>query len=478
MRPGFSGIAGRLTVVAPKIYLARVVAKLNAFFGRGLVVSMSIILLTGLALGAAVLLFLNSAAPTTITITSGPDGSVSQRNAEKYRKILAREGVTLKILPSEGSADNFKRLSDPKVAVDVGFVLGGEVKGANIDNLVSLGSVSYQPLMIFYHGKTRNLLSDFKGQRLDIDREGSGTHSLALTLLKANGIEPNDGTTLVNSYSGDPVRALLENRIDAVFLMGDSASTDSMRRLLRTPQIKLFNFTQADGYSRRIHYLNKLELPKGSLDFGKNIPAEDLNLVGPAVELIARNTLHPALSDLLLEAAREVHGRPGIFRKRGEFPAPQEHEFRISPDASRYYASGKTFLYRSFPFWIASLMARALAALVPVALLLIPALRIAPAIYRWRIESRIYRWYRALLELERDAFKPSADPGRRDELLRHLDHIENTVNKITVPASFGDLFYGLRGHIGFVRKSLLSQQAFMPPESNAAAGDHGGSAAK
>lgn len=432
-------------------------AKLNALFGRGQVVSMSVILFIGLAVSTAIIIYLNSTTPNTITIASGPSGSVFQNNAEKYKKILARDGVTLNILPSEGSVDNFKKLSNPKVAVDVGFVLGGEVNGADIDNLVSLGSISYQPLMIFYRGKTKNLLSDFKGKRLDIGQEGSGTHTLSLALLKANGIEPNDGTILVDTLSGDSVRALRENRIDAIFLMGDSTSTDLMRQLLHTSDIHLYNFTQADGYTRRINYLNKLELPKGSLDFGKNIPAEDLYLVGPTVELIARNNLHPALSDLLLEAAREVHGTPGLFKKRGEFPAPLEHEFRISPDASRFYVSGKSFLYLTFPFWIASLVARTLEVIVPVALLLIPALKITPTIYRWRIESRINRWYRALLELERDAFKPSVDLKRREDLLRHLDHIEQAVNRIMVPASFGNLFYGLREHIGFVRDQLLSQ---------------------
>ena len=77
-------------------------------------------------------------------------------------------------------------------------------------------------------------------------------------------------------------------------------------------------------------------------------------------------------------------------------------------------------------------------------------------IYRWRIESRIYRWYQVLLELEREAFKPDVDPKRRVELLHQLDHIESAVNRIIIPASFGDMFYGLRGHIRFVRANLLS----------------------
>jgi TRAP-type uncharacterized transport system substrate-binding protein len=416
---------------------------------------------------------MDSAAPNTITITSGPAGSTFQNDAEKYKKILAREGVTLKIIASEGSVDNLQKLSNPKVAVDVGFVLGGEVNGANTDKLFSLGSISYQPLMIFYRGEVKKLLSDFKGLRLDIGPDGSGTHSLALTLLKANGIEPNDGTVFVDTLSGDSVHALVDRRIDAIFVMGDSTSSDMMRELLHATNVHLFSFTQADGYTRRISYLNKLVLPKGSLDFGKDIPPEDIELIGPTVELVARNTLHPALSDILIGAAQEVHGTPGIFKTRGEFPAPQEHEIRISPDATRYYTSGKTFLYRTFPFWIASLVARVLAVVVPVALLLIPALKAVPAMYRWRMEYRINRWYRALLDLERQAFKGSADAKRRAELQQRLNEIEGSVSKILVPAKFGNLFYGLREHIGFVRSILTAQDTEMKNESQLAANEPG-----
>lgn len=446
-----------MTVVTPKIYLARLISRLDTLFGSGLVVSMSVILAIGVTVSLVVFFFFNTAAPTTITITSGPEGSSFSRNAEKYKKILARDGVTLRILPSEGATENLKRLADPTAKVDVGFVLGGEAADTKIDGLVSLGSVNYQPLMIFYQGEVRHLLSEFKGARLDIGAPGSGTRLLALTLLKANGIEAKD-SGFVEVDAADPAKALQEKSIDAIFVMGDSTSSDIVRGLLRTPNIHLFNVTQADAYIRRISYLNKLVLPKGSLDFGKGIPGEDVHLLGPTVELIARDSLHPALSDLLLEAAREVHGGPGLFRKRGEFPAPLEHEFRLSPDATRYYASGKTFLYRTFPFWVASLIARTLAVFVPIVLLLIPGMKIAPAIYRWRMESRINRWYKALLDLEREAFA-STDPKRGEHLLQRLDHIEASVNRVVVPASFGDLLYGLRGHVAFVRDNLLRGQS-------------------
>ena len=441
---------------APENFLARLISRLDTLFGRGLVLSMGTVLAVGLTISVGVFIFFNTAAPNSLTITSGPEGSSFSRNAEKYKKILAKEGVTLNILPSGGSTQNLKRLADPRVEVDVGFVLGGEVAETNVDRLMSLGSISYQPLMIFYQGEVRRLLSEFKGARLDIGAEGSGTRLLALALLKANGIEPKGEAGFVEVDVKDLATALHDKSVDAVFVMGDSTASDVLRKLLRMPEVHLFDVSQADAYIRRISYLNKLVLPRGSLDFGKNVPREDAHLIGPTVELVARDSLHPALSDLLLEAARAVHSGPGLFRKRGEFPAPLEHEFRLSPDATRYYASGKTFLYRTFPFWVASLIARALAVLVPIALLLIPGIKIAPVIYRWRIESRIHRWYKVLLDLEREA-QSSTGAERRAELLKRLDEIEARVNKIVVPASFGDLFYGLRGHVNFVRDNLLAE---------------------
>ncbi len=437
-----------------RFIIARIQMLLMETFGLGRGISLSIIILTGLLTILAVFWFFYSAPPDTIIITSGSEGSVFQMTAERYRKILARDGVRLKILPSQGSLENLKRLADPSFRVDIGFVQGGVAAGLNIDKLLSLGSISYEPLLIFYRSTTTlDLLSQLKGKRVAIGPVGSGTRSLALTLLAMNGIEPGGATELVDLDAEDAAKALVEGNIDATFLMGDVASPQVMRKLLLTPDIHLFDFTQADAYTRRITYLNKLTLPRGSIDLGKNIPLHDVSLVSPTVELIARSDLHPALSDVLLEAATEVHGRAGILKRQGEFPAPLEHEFRISEDASRFYKSGKGFLYRFLPFRLANLANRFLVSFVPLALILIPGLRIIPGLYRWRINLRIYRWYRVLLMLEQ-GLKGNLTPEEREELLGKLDNIEEQVNKMKVPASFGEQFYVLRQHIKFVHSRL------------------------
>ncbi len=446
-----------LRKVARKIGLAHVQTIFTEIFGLGRIAALCAILLIIIGMIFAIFWFFHSAPPDTITITSGPEGSIFQNNAEKYRKILARNGVKLKIVPSQGSLENLKRLLNPSFQVDIGYVQGGVATGLNVDTLVSLGSISYEPLLIFYRGTaSADLLSQLNSKRLSIGPEGSGTRSLATALLTANGIEPGGATALLDLDAEDAAKALMEGTVDAVFLMGDAASPQLMRKLLLTPGILIFDFRQADAYTRRIAYLNKLELPEGSIDFGKNIPDHDVRLIGPTVELIARSNLHPALSDLLLEAAYEVHGNAGLFKRRGEFPAPLEHEFRISSDASRYYKSGKSFFYRSLPFWLASLVNRIIVVFLPILVVVIPGLRIIPAFYRWRITLRIYRWYSALLALEQDLITHLV-PEKREEFLARLNNIEKEVHKMKVPASFADQFYVLRGHINFVRSRLLDR---------------------
>jgi hypothetical protein len=426
--------------------------------GNGLPISIGLLLALSLVAATLAFVFLNSSPPSTLTMSSGPAGSSFATNAERYRKILAREGVSLKVLPSQGSRENLARLSNPKAGVDVGFVVGGETAASGVGHLMSLGSLSYQPLMIFYRGRVRTLISDFKQARVDIGLEGSGASALAQTLLDANGIKSGDGTQIGHRAPEASIQALLDGKIDAVFAMSDSTPSTLMRQLLRDEDIHLFSFVQAEGYTHRITYLNRLVMPRGAIDFGEDIPAQDVALIAPTVELVARDSLHPALSDLLLEAAREIHGRAGMFKKSGEFPAPIEHDFAISPDASRYYASGRGFLYRSFPFWIASLIERVIAIVVPLTIILVPGFKIAPAVFRWRVVSRIYRWYAVLQHIERDSYERPLDAARCEELMHRLDQVEATVTKLSVPPAFGDLLYGLRSHIEVVRASLLARR--------------------
>lgn len=434
--------------------VSQVLSTFTENFGMSKAAAAGTVLFILAVIFAAVFWSIRSAPPHTLIITSGPPGSSYERIAERYRDILSSNGVVLKIIPSEGSVENLRRLSDSSFRVDVGFVQTGESETNSNVSLLSLGSISHQPLLIFYRSAAPiNLLSDFAGKKLAVGAPGTGSRTLALTLLATNGVRADAATTFLDLDATEAAKALLDGKVDAVFLMGDSASSQTMRTLLRAPGVQMYDFKQADGYTRKFVYLNRLDLPRGSIDFGKDLPPNDVRLIGPTVELVARAGLHPALCDLLLEAAKDVHGNATLLQHRNEFPAPLEQELKIDPEAMRYYKSGKTFLYRSLPFWMASLVNRLLVAIVPMVLLLIPGLKLIPTVYKLRTQLRIYRWYRNLLRVEQDLFG-EIPAGKRQELRQRLDQIEDSVNRMKVPASFAGQFYGLREHIGFVRQRI------------------------
>ena len=421
---------------------------LRAFFSRWLPLLIVLI--------SAGLIALKVTRPVTIRILSGPDGSSYRNNAEKYKKIIEHQGVKVIILPSHGALDNLKQLANPKVKADVGFVQGGLTEeGVDISNLFSLGSMFPQPLMVYYrNSEPVELLTQLKGKRLAIGPEGSGARTLALKLLKENKM---DGPpTVLHELAGEEAAdELIAGKLDAAFLMGDSATPAVMRKLRQIDDIEIANFRQADGYLRKFRFLSKLTLPEGAYDLAKNEPPKTLTLVGPTVELVARKTLDPALSDLLISAAREVHGGAGMFRTAGEYPAPLARDFPISPDAEHYYKSGTQYLYKKLPFWLANLLNRLVIIVVPLLVFLIPASKIIPSTYKWWMRSRIYKWYGLIMTIER-AMMASPSPDDQAKLLLRFEAIEKAVSEMKTPASFGDQLYVLRDHARLVRDRLIA----------------------
>ena len=410
--------------------------------------------------------------PHTITMSGGPKGSSFQIDGEKYRAILARSGIDLKIVPSAGSLQNLDRMSDPHSHFDVALVQAGITetgsKAGNSSDLVSLGSMFYQPLTVFYRGRRPiSRLSQLAGKRIAIGKAGSGTRLLALALLDANGIDPNGPSQLLDLEGENAHQALLDRRVDAIFLTGDSAPTATIRALLHTRGVRIFNFPQADAYTRHFPYLHELQIPEGTFDLGANLPARPLTMLAPAVEMVAHSDLHPALIDLLIEAAQEVHGGAKLLQSANEFPNTAT-TFPLASEAARYYKSGRSFAYRYLPFTLASLVTRIVVLLVPIIIILIPGLRFLPNLYRWRVDSRIHRRYAELMALERESLG-TPTPERRAELLERLEEIERSVILRKIPGSHAEQLYQLREHIDFVRRTLARPAARAGEEPQPAA---------
>lgn len=398
--------------------------------------------------------FVQPAPPSRIVITTGGESGAYYQFAQRYAAILARDGITLEVKTSAGSLENIERLQ--KDEAQIGFVQGGVITPQDDaededSGLRSLGSVFYEPVWVFYRGdKPLTRLTELRGKRIAIGQEGSGVRQLAQQLLAANEIPA--GERLVPLAGLAAAEELQQGRIDAAFIIA-AEKAPVVQVLLRSPGIKVMSFAQAGAYQRRFPFLTKLTFPHGVADLVRDFPPEDIKVLAPTANLIVRDDLHPALQSLLLQAASEVHGKSGFFQDAGEFPAYKDQMLPLSPDAARYYKSGPSFLQRYLPFWLAVLVDRLIVLLVPIVALLIPLLRIAPAIYTWRVRSKVFRCYGELKFLEED-LKHHFDAAKLAEYRRRLDTLDDEASQLHVPLGFTDLVYTLREHVNLVRHIL------------------------
>ncbi len=396
--------------------------------------------------------FIKPAPPDRLVIATGGEGGAYQRFAAAYKPLIERYGIKFVEVPTAGAVDNLALLRDTTKELDVAFMQGGIGAGEDNQGLVSLGSIYYEPLWVFYSGsEVIDNLAQLKGKRIAIGAEGSGTRKLGLELLEASGAA-GAPTRLLPLGGFEAVEALKQGKADAIFLVG-SVNVGAVWISFFTPSFRLMSFAHADAYVRRWPFLSKLVLPRGAIDLVRDIPARDVTLVAPIASLVAREDIHPALIDILLQTATEVHGPPGLFQRAGEFPNSRQVDFPLSPDAERFYESGRRFLQRYLPFWAATLVDRMLVLLIPLFALVIPLSRILPSLYNWQVRSRIYRWYGQLKFLE-EAWRTDPASRPREDWLKEIDELETRVNRIRTPLAFANQFYILREHIGLVRRNM------------------------
>ena len=426
---------------------------------RDLLVAIGPTLLAAIAVAVLAYIWVDPAPPRQFSMATGQFNSAYEEFGRQYAARLARDEIRLSLQPSLGSHENLQRLVEGKV--DVAFVQSGSTDDGQAarEGLVSLGSLFTEPVWLFLREETKVAqLTDLKGKRINLGPEGTGVPRLFRQVLDANGIEP--GELQLGALENTPATVeLLAGRIDGL-VFSSAPEAPLIQMLLQTPGIRLFNFTQADAYTRRLPFLTHVVLPRGIVDLGRDIPSQDYHLIAPTATLVAREDLHPALMGLLVKSAGDIHAKAGWFQQQGQFPSPKYTEIPVAREAARYYRDGPPFLQRYMRFWLANLFERLWVVVVALAALLIPLSKIVPPIYVWRVRSRVYRWYGELrkveqeLEGEREAGEPAEQEAARGALLGRLDDIEERVNHISIPLAYAEELYRLRSHINFVRERV------------------------
>ena len=409
--------------------------------------------------------FITPAPPRTISMTSGALDGAAHQFGLKYQSFLKANGVTLELQTSNGSVQNLERLN---AGTPVGFVQGGlGVLTLDPSNtleetpLHSLAVIGYEPLWIFTHSpelakQLSQGLGAIAGKKIAIGGQGSGTRKVALELLQLYGIDDKKAT-LSTEGGTKAADMLIAKELDAV-LMIVAPQGAAVQKLLNHGGIQLVQIDHAEGLARRLPYLSLVTLKASSVSPERKLPPQDVTLLTTTANLVVRDDLHPALSYLLLEAAREIHQSPSLLNRPGDFPHPRATDFPLAEESQRYFKDGRPFLQRYLPFWLANFVQRLLLILVPLLAIAIPVLKAIPGLFNFKEKNRLYRRYAVLLEMEGSLRKRQLSKDQLHATELQLEQIEQDISKTKFTLEFADRVYTLRQHVDFVRGQIHKQQ--------------------
>jgi TRAP-type uncharacterized transport system substrate-binding protein len=474
--------------------------------------------------------------PRAIVMAAGPKNAAYYRFGLEYAKALRRDdGMTVVVLPTRGAVDNVALLHDanahvvadliredviagteiealldaglitrkdaetlrackssvscnaPSLRVSAAPVQGGIITGPDdARDLASLGTVFYEPLWLF--GKheviddvNRDGLGGLKGRKVAVGADGSGTQKLALELLRQHGID-GQVSTLLPLKSADGHDQLQAGNIDVALVVAFSQAdiVKRMFELLREGRVELGRYPLADAYADLNSYLYKVVLHRATMDLANDLPRDDTPLIAAKASLLVRSDLHSATQYLLLNAAKQIHGRQSLLQRAGEFPAAEAVNVPLSRAAQQFYSSSVPYFLNNFlrnylPFWIAE----PVYALIPILILigalgfLRPLVRPLPVLVNWWTQRTIFRLLAGVMALRTQLDAPGGDAGEMSARHARLDKQLNRLLGGRAPAAYAATLLMLRERVDALGERLRQHAATAAPgEPAGTAGPH------
>lgn len=407
-----------------------------------------------LSLVSAALWFAKPAPPTSVLMGTGSKGGSYETITAEYVKFFAKNGVKLELIETPGAEENIARLANSKDPLQAAFVQGGLVTTENSKNLLSLGSVGFEPVWFFYRNDKFDLkdlqTKDFLEQPIAIGEIGSGTHRQALHILELNGYPLRSNLKALPSNEG--VQAFIKGEVSSIFIV-DGIESVNVQLLLKQPNISIANFDRAAAYTRLMPYFHELVIPQGAINLEKNFPANDTKMIAPTTHLLIDKNMHPAIQLLFLQAAEKINGGRSFFSKYGQFPAFMESTVPESPVAKHFYEKGTPFLMHYLPFWLAEFIDRMFILLLPLFAFAYPVLKTMPGYRLSRAKSRINEVYGSLKFFEADLVS-SYDSNQTGSYIKKIDEIDQQAKSLRVPKALSADYYSLRTNIDFVRNMI------------------------
>lgn len=379
------------------------------------------------------LVIIKPSAPESIILLTGPEGSSYHEMGKRLAASINEMGLETDVRITMGGIDNARRLAlgtENTVALapsNIENLLGHEVE---IDDLVSLGSIAFEPFWLFSRSEFEvEAIADLAGLRVATGATGAVTQHMAAVLLTSNNVVDQVEIVAVDDQSPESsAAALIDGRADAVFAAGTPASA-VIKELLGHPDIRCLSFDRAEAYEAWYPGIARIVVPEGIADLGNNLPGEDLVLLSATTNLLALDDLYPGVIPLLLKAVVAIDDRRRFTTSSTTFPNSENTSVPLDRAAARLYDHGETGLGKHLPYKVNRWLSHLGFVVLPLLALTMLLIKIVPVGMKLLGRLRLMSMLKVLEEVEKE-HAAGVDPK---ELLEKLDDLDRRTASIFVP---------------------------------------------
>ncbi len=421
-----------------------------AYLGGFLAIAL---ILYGLVLGLRLI------PPKQLSIAAGTKGSAYYQIAQQYQAILAEDNIHLEIIETAGSQENNTLLNAAERQVDIALIQGG-IK-ASKPELNALAAVFPEPLLAFARVDAQLKGNPFywSGKRVALGAKGSGTRLVVeqlAQLTNAPALASNEPETYLGGKAAS--EALRAGQLDLAFFVAP-LSAPYLQSLYSDPAIQLLPMEHGEALASQLHEAHYVDLYSGAVRYQPPYPEATTALITLVAKLVAQDDLHPALVNRLVHAAKRLHGKRETLVMSEPFPNAGLLDMNPDLYAAKLLRDGFNPLEKTLPYWIVAQINRFAILLSPIIFLLLPLFKILPALLAWRMQSRVYRYYDRLHEIdlrlaERD--KSPLKDNEKQSLAQELIEIELGLRCESLPLKYRESAYTAVQHVHLVRHRLES----------------------
>lgn len=425
--------------------------KTARFFG--LISLILLIVVVGLTL------YIKPFPPKSTYLATGQDGTSYQIVGENFQQSFKRRGLTLELVPTSGLIEGLKGLDSKKSNVDASFLTAGTEAAAMHPDLVSLGSIQYAPIWIFYKGdtiQTTDPFEYFSNKKIAIGPAGNITNKIFRNLYQLNQQSAPSAESIVELPFAQAADLLLAGKVDAAFIVDDFRSV-TIQKILADRSIKVLNFPLADAYIKKRPFLQKLVIPRGSIHLDSIYPSEDITILASTTILLVEKDMHPALQWAYLLAAQAFGRRSdAFFAKADFFPKNLDQSYPLSPIASRFYANGTPEIFSYLPLCLASLIENIWAYVLAFVVIVYPVYRMIVAARLFPSEHLMNEMFIHLRELD-EAIMAAVSKDELPAIFETLNEYEKEIHTTWLFGKNARFYFNLKNALNAVKKDAVTK---------------------